>query len=304
MALFAKEPPKVQIVTIQIQIVIRYTVSRRLRLLEVKEQEQTATCTPTATEPTQAFGVNCEADSPGEPNGLEVSDEDPNIGGIPKSADPTKSNSKEDYSNPDTLAKIANLPKVNITEFNEENCADDGEFIITGEKDKDFAQTNYSSVLVTFSSPDSSALCDVQTEPKFEMKCHNKDKFSISQIIIEKQVIEDSEGNAIFMLEQAQSQNEFACEVSVNSVLPKNEIPENPEDDISEGVNRAVKSSSSGLSGGAIAAIIIGSIVALIGIGIVVWLIKSHAFSRAKPPYEESTLQNFKYNPNPPEITN
>ncbi len=50
-----------------------------------------------------------------------------------------------------------------------------------------------------FSSPESSALCKITVNDIITMTCESKDKFDASQILIERTVIKDQDGNDIFL---------------------------------------------------------------------------------------------------------
>ena len=52
------------------------------------------------------------------------------------------------------------------------------------------------------------------------MTCHNKEKFTTSQILFEQNTIKDSEGNPLFILNSYTNLKSFGCVISENSVLP------------------------------------------------------------------------------------
>ena len=117
-------------------------------------------------------------------------------------------------------------------------------------------------------------------------------------------IIKDSEGNYLFNLNSYTNQKQFACDISVNSVLPSSKQDNNNTDDDNNNdpkrkyYKNYYKGGSNGLSGGAIAAIIICVIIAL---AIVAAFI---VFSRkkTKAPIDttvgtNSSLSHFAYNP-------
>ena len=89
------------------------------------------------------------------------------------------------------------------------------------------------------------------------MNCQNKKKFDISSIVFEPSVIQDSNNKEIFKLVGYYNQKRFACAMSIYSETPDKENSTDIYNHI------ATKKKSGGLSGGAIAAIVICSIVAL-----------------------------------------
>ena len=98
----------------------------------------------------------------------------------------------------------------------------------------------------------------------------------MSNIYIERQTIQDSEGTELFFIDNYVSENEFACDISLTSVVGNSAPNETTTDVNSDTANSTSgkfkyhKNSSSGLSGGAIAAIVISLVVV---IGVVVALI-------------------------------
>ena len=131
------------------------------------------------------------------------------------------------------------------------------------------------------------------------MTCENREKFTISQIILDRNLIHDSKGNYLFIIESYTSPEQFSCDISLNSIaLKTNDNIESPSSSSSvpsssgnEPINRT-KKSSGGLSAGAIAGIIVGSVVVVAAIVIFIVLIKKGTFSRKiimKKPEEYST---------------
>ena len=242
-------------------------------------------------------GYNCASEKDnykGTPKSLEVDSElEEGISGIEKINSPT--NSTLDYSNKNNLQKIDNLPIITIDGINGDTCSDDGQFNITGTiSDVSNLKDSYSDVEITLSSPESTGLCEVEidkSDKSIIMTCENADKFDMSQIIIDRSLIQDSDGNYIFVLDSYTSAEQFACEISPNSVkITDSSSTDNSDStssdstsdtdskksDESEGNNFSrSKKSSGGLSGGAIAAIAVACVVAVAVIGVLIALIKN-----------------------------
>ena len=139
------------------------------------------------------------------------------------------------------------------------------------------------------------------------MICQNSDKFDISQIMIEKSIIKDSEGNSIFKINSYNSAEQFSCDISLNSLKKtepeKNEtIPKSNSEPISEPeANKTTNGNSfriwlrsgSGLSGGAIAAIVISLVLAIVAVIIALIFLKKQNPSIKNNTMENSTIENI-----------
>ena len=116
--------------------------------------------------------------------------------------------------------------------------------------------------------------------------CQNSDKFKMSQIRIEKSLIQDSEGNNIFQIKSYSSPEQFSCDISLNSVKittqgnnatePETQVetereqdPEPEPEQTKKGYSSRFWRTNSGLSGGTIVAIIIPLVVVIIALIIV-----------------------------------
>ena len=214
------------------------------------------------------------------------------IQGIPENADPDKLNYNIDYSNLANLEQIANMSTAEINTITGENCSLDGQYIVYATLNKnENLLSAYSDVTFRISIPESISTCEVSIKDiNVVMVCQNEDKFYNSTIIIERQTIQDSEGNELFFIEPYESSNELACDISL---LSYNTIPE--EDNHSTGPRFYFKNYN-GLSKGVIAAIVI-VVVAVIAtlIGMVFFLKRKDSLVKEKP-YETSsfTLINLK----------
>ena len=246
----------------------------------------------------KAGGLNCESDSEasGAPIGMEIDPDNLEVAGLPDNADPNVLKNTVDYSNENNLKKVDDLPIVTIGGIESSNCEINGEYTIKGTFEGGTLEDT-SDVEIPFGSPDSSGLCDIKVNGKeVTMECKNKEKFDKSSILFEQTVIQDSKGKEIFILSNYTNQKSFGCEISIKS--------DSPISVKNMGYNRPIMKTSSGLSGGAIAAIIISSIVALAIIAALIIFSKKGTFS-SKPPeehtYKNSTLNAFTV-PNPNRI--
>ena len=231
-----------------------------------------------------AVGLNCLTDQEanGVPEGIELNtDNIEDIAGIPDDADPSKLNYAVDYSNKENLQLIESLPEVEIESVDGSNCEEDGSYTIKGIVKKGDL-SNYNNVEIPFTSPDSTGLCDITVIDKnVTMNCQNKEKFDISSIVFSPSVIQDFNNKEIFKLDDYYNQKRFACAMSVYSETP------DKENSTSLSNNFAMKKKSGGLSGGAIAAIVICSIAALAAIAIVISLL-----NRKKPNETDNVSRN------------
>ena len=240
----------------------------------------------------------------GTPNSMEIdTDKVDSISGIENINSQSLSTiSNIDYSNLANLEKIDSLPEVTINNINGDTCSEDGQYIISGEiNDISNINNKYSNVEITFSSPESSGLCEFEINDNKEITiiCQNKEKFDISQIIIDRSLIQDSEGNYIFIINSYSSPYQFSCDISLNSIKApeeKNQILEstsnNSEYSYEVETDRIVsggsKKKKGGLSGGAIAGIVISCVVVVAVIGIIIILSKKGIINcKSNKEYEE-----------------
>ena len=165
-----------------------------------------------------------------------------------------------------------------------------------------------SNVEIPMSSTDSSALCNIKVNgEKVTMDCQSKEKFSISPIIFESTVIK-KDGKDIFLLSNYSTTDQFSCIISTASEEARaptptstptsapiptptsTSIPTSTQTPVSTttpgedggksgGHNRYYYNSSKGLSGGAIAGIIIACLAALVIVTVLAVLIKKGVFA-------------------------
>ena len=215
------------------------------------------------------------------------------IQGIPEDADPNRLKYNIDYSNLTNLEQVANLPNAEINRISGENCSIDGQYVIYATLNKnENLLSNYSDVIFRISIPESCSICEVSIKNKnIVMICQNEDKFYNSKIIIERQTIQDSEGNELFFIEAYESSNEFACDISLLSsyYIPEDNNPSKkyhfyPEKDRS-------------LSKEAIAAIVVVILVIIATlIGLVIFYKRKEALIKKKNEEvldADSAVENF-----------
>ncbi len=289
---------KFEPIKIKMKVKVKEISSSNLRRLDDSSDDtidMTGTCT-TEKVLTEAGQLKCsgDTDAPETPLGVKIDpDDNTEISGLNEEADPSESSAGED------LELADKLPTVEIDSVDGSKCEEDGSYIIKGKvTDGELSKNEYKNVEVPFGYPDSSGLCNITVNNKdVTMNCKNKEKFDASSIMFEPTVIEDSEKNKIFKMKEKSIENKFACVVSVDSEVPNGNStePDDDDDDGDEGINHPFKKKSNkGLSGGAIAAIVICSIVALSIVGILI------ALGLRKKPVaplvnNSSTLNNFAY---------
>ena len=109
------------------------------------------------------------------------------------------------------------------------------------------------------------------------MTCENKEKFDVSQILIERQVVKDQNGNGLFIINSYTNPEVFGCDISYNSTLIKPAETGEPNESSNPEIPTQIpeknnpinysKRKNNGLTGGAIAGITIAS-VAVVGIAV------------------------------------
>jgi hypothetical protein len=306
--------PQVKFIVIVIPVIITVRVRSNLRQLQqVEDLYLNANCDISSQEGNVA-DLNCNSDNlSGEPVSLLLDNDDiENVSGLPENADPSKSTYYMDLSNPNILKTLNNLPTVTIESIDGSNCSQFGNYTITGTYEGG-SLNDTSNVEIPFGYPDSSGLCHLKVDGnKVLMDCHNKEKFDVSTIMFEQKLIKDSEGNYLFNLNNYTNQKQFACDISVNSTVQSsktdeekanNTLPDSDNQNTNQKYNKGFyRKSSNGLSGGAIAAIIICSIVALAIVGALIGLSRKGIKDPTKAPIDttignNSSLQEFSYNP-------
>ena len=121
---------------------------------------------------------------------------------------------------------------------------------------------------------ESSGLCKINiSENIMIMTCENREKFSVSQILIERNVVQDREGNDLFIINSITNLEVFECDISYNSILISNDSNNitKTENENKKHIGKR-KNHSKGLS--VIAIIIIVIIFVLVIFGILVLVIR------------------------------
>ena len=291
--------------TIKIKMKVKEISSSNLRRLDDSSDDiidMTGTCN-TEVVLTEAGQLKCVGDKDATETPLSVKidpDDNADISGLKEEADPSENTTEED------LELADKLPTVEIDSVDGSKCEEDGSYIIKGKvTEGELSNNEYKNVEVPFGFPDSSGLCDITVKDKdVTMNCKNKEKFDASSIMFEPTVIQDSEKKKIFKIKEKSIENKFACIVSVDSEVPNTNstvLDDDDDDDNDDNNNIGVntpfkKKSDRGLSGGAIAAIVICSIVALSIVGI---LIALGLRKKPAPPLvnNSATLNNLAYEP-------
>ena len=174
-------------------------------------------------------------------------------------------NNKVDLSDLSNLKAIDELTNADITDINGDNCETEGSYKITAtlEEEKNL-DGKYPNVELRFSAPEATGLCLLTIQGKnVYMTCENKDKFYSSNIYIEKQLIKDEDGKALFFMNWFTSTNQLQCDISLKTWASSNVSSQTEPDSTEDKDNnnedniRYNKKSDGGLTGGAIAGIAI-----------------------------------------------
>ena len=174
--------------------------------------------------------------------------------------------------------------------------------------------------MVPFATPDSKGVCKINslTDSNIELICENTEDFSPTQVLISSQVINDANGNPIFKIVNDKTAADlFGCAISENSTLPTaDEEAEGTGESSSDSTTSSASSdttltqgsglyhrntSSGGLSGGAIAGIVIACAAVLIAVCVLIGLVRKGALgarkSAAIPIDNSTTVAQFNYAP-------
>ena len=181
------------------------------------------------------------------------------ISGIPENVNPGELKNNIDYSKRDNLKIINELPVINITNINGDTSAENGQYNISAkivEQKNNKLRNKYDNVEIKFSMPESSGLCLINIDKDIKMVCENKEKFEVSQILIERNVIKDEDGNDIFIINSFTNLEVFGCDISYYSIVASDE----PDVPVNQTSNYHRKNKNNGLTGGAIAGIVIASV--------------------------------------------
>ena len=319
-----------------IRVEVRKLLNNLRRLDDSETEKLNINCKLTG-ESKNAAGFDCTSDESvdGTPLNLTLDDDDikPNgqvISGITDDVQPLNEENGIDYSDPDNLKNIDELPVFSITSMDGSSCEEDGSYVIKGTCEQ-CSKGKFNNIEIPFSYPDSSGLCNITVEDNntFNMVCQNKEEFEASTIMFDTMIVKDSNNKEIFKLIEYTNKDKFACIISTNSSEPKpnNETnkTENSETDRPSSTNDTdapetstikdddgpynhptQKKSEGGLSGGAIAAIVICCVIALAIVGALIALGLSKKGSPT-PPLQaipninnnSSTLNSISYEQKP-----
>ena len=270
------------------------TEGRRLRSLAQEEKDGQLECSVNDTSAdTNVALLNCK-DKAGTVSSVKKMDlADPNIGGTPEAAK-IETNPAYDYSKNLNV----DVPKVNITSIEKGTCSTTGQYIIKGTASTSLAEG--SKITIPFSSPDSSGLCHVSSGTSVVMTCENTQRFDApkAMIILPQMIYAEDDTTPYFQITNTYTKPiTFSCVISDKSL--KNDVG-NIGSSGSGSDQIYSKKSSSGLSGGAIAGIVIGCVAAVAIIGAVIALL-SKRFSSKKEDISavgdnSSTLNKFSLN--------
>ena len=285
--------------------VIHSASSRRMRALEATE-EQDLNITCDVGETTDSSGVfNC-----GDGNEiivpLQIDLIDNEVSGVndPVNVETTPN---PDLSKKGNLTLFNNLVNVTITNLTSNNCSANGSYIIQAEAESELNFTSKGNVTVPFSTPDSKGLCvvNVQSNKKsIIMNCENTDAFSASEMIISDGVIYEEDGvTPLFKIKDDYTAPvQFACAISDKSLkvpFPVNYTDPNNEPSGTSNARFFRNDSSGGLSGGAIAGIVISLVAVAAIVGVLIALAKKGVFSGAAATQaidNTSSLNRLGYN--------
>lgn len=149
---------------------------------------------------------------------LETGDID-NIQGIQANANPTKLNNKVELSNLDSLKNIDNLTDAKVQSIDGQKWSKQGQYTVKAKLDQnENLNREYTNVALRLSVPEESALCKMTiNNDDVELICDNKNKFYESKILIERQIIQESNGTQLFFIDYYDSDtNKFECDISLN----------------------------------------------------------------------------------------
>ena len=265
----------------KLPVKIKLSNKRLLRNLDETKSGVEVSCKLNETLKTDfAAGYDCiNNDIKGTPTNMETeTDEITDIAGIPDNANPSYLKNTLDYSKISNLNKIQNLPIITIESINGDTCSENGQYNISGkiQGKEEYIKKAYSNIEIRFSSPESSGLCQgVVNNSEINITCENKEKFDTNQILLDRHVIQDYKGNNVLIINNYQNPEQFACAISLNSILPNE--------------TRFTRSSvyrknNKGLRGGAIAAIVICSVFTLAAVAIIFALGKKGYLANKKQP--------------------
>ena len=299
--------------TLVLKINVTLTVEqRRRRNLETLELDEpiSVSCSPKSDAQTNnSVALDCSNDDGKELNPVSTELEDDRFAGAPEEIIVDK-NPDLDYSKIDTLKDFDNLPSVTITDIKSNNCSTKGQYVIEANYTGELKESGVKhEIKIPFATPDSNGLCTMKVDSsskKLTLNCDNTESFDVSEIIISPQTVyNETDSTPLFKItNDSTAPSQFACEISDDNYVPPKKNTTN------DGGNKAsqtarYRKNSSGLGGGAIAGIVIASVVVIGIVGALIALTKTGAFaskSAGTAAYvDNSTINRFKIdeqNPN------
>lgn len=274
--------------TIPVMVSTRKKLSTLRNLDDSQEEDEINCITGDNDKNSQIKGYNCTSEKIKASNAKDFEDfylESDDVPGLYEyNSNPilTDSDIKKGVTpNLDKVTEIDDFKNPKIEEDNSSNCTNKGIFIIDGELSNKALASKLKEFEIHYSNPpDSYSLCNFNY--KYYMECHNAEAFEEQYIDINKQTL----GNGALYFHGTRSNETFTCIISSNSV---NWEPTGNNTEFENSYFNK-KSSSGGLGGGAIAAIVIISVAVLIGVGILIALIKNGVIFSSKPEEINSTI--------------
>ena len=216
---------------------------RALQALNLDEKDIIVSC-DVATNTNNSCVFDCSSEDEINPIKVEINDD--KIGGISDEAK-IETEPNPDFSKLETLQEFDSLPSITIINTTSNNCSITGKYIIEATSDKELNFTKKNNIIIPFSSPDSSGLCDIEVTNKINLSisCENKEQFSASEIIIPSQTINDNDdATPLFKIENDYTApTQFACAISDKSL-------KTPFSNKGNSTNRHFYTKGSGLKGG------------------------------------------------------
>ena len=304
-----KNPFSTLVLKINVTLTVEQSRRRNLETLELDEPISVS-CSPKSDAQTNnSVALDCSNDDGKELNPVSTELEDDQIAGAPEEIIVDK-NPDLDYSKIDTLKDFDNLPSVTITDIKSNNCSTTGQYVIEANYTGELKESGVTHELkIPFATPDSNGLCTMKVDSsskKLTLNCDNTESFDVSEIIISPQTVyNETDSTPLFKItNDSTAPSQFACEISDDNYVPPKKNTTN------DGGNKAsqtarYRKNSSGLGGGAIAGIVIASVVVIGIVGALIALTKTGAFaskSAGTAAYvDNSTINRFKIdeqNPN------
>ena len=278
-----KNPFSTLVLKINVTLTVEQSRRRNLETLELDEPISVS-CSPKSDAQTDnSVALDCSNDDGKELNPVSTELEDDQIAGAPEEIIVDK-NPDLDYSKIDTLKDFDNLPSVTITNITSNNCSTTGQYDIEADYTGELKESGVKhEIKIPFATPDSNGLCTMKVDSsskKLTLNCDNTESFDVSEIIISPQTVyNETDSTPLFKItNDSTAPSQFACAISDDNYVPPKQNTTN------DGGNKAsqtarYRKNSSGLGGGAIAGIVIASVVVIGIVGALIALIKTGAFA-------------------------